>query len=80
MIRRVLTLSLLLALGTGCPHAWGKGGSIDMALRKDLEEERKSRGLVFPCKMPQKEWLELCSDANGRMTSDACPPECRPRQ
>ena len=79
MTHRFLMLALIVASGTGCPHAWVKGGTMDMALRKDLEAERRSKGLVFPCKMPREKWLELCSDANGRAPSGSCPPECRPR-
>jgi hypothetical protein len=55
---------------------------MDMALRKDMEAERRSRGLVFSCDMPREEWLELCLDENenGRTTSEECPKECRPRE
>jgi hypothetical protein len=80
MIRRVLTLTLLLTWVTGCPHAWVKGGTLDMALRKDLEAERRSKGLVFPCNMAGEKWLEICSNQNGRTTSARCPSECRPRE
>lgn len=78
MKHRVLTLALLLSWGTGCPHAWVKGGTMDMALRKDLEAERRSKWLVFPCDMPREKWLRLCSNKNGRTTSASCPQECRP--
>lgn len=80
MMRRLMTLTLLLAVETGCPHAWRKGGTIDMALEKDLDEERKTYRLDFPCKMSKEEWLNLCSDDNGHRTSPDCPKECRPRR
>jgi hypothetical protein len=49
-----------------------------MALRKDMEAERRSRGLMFSCDMPREKWLQLCSNKNGRTTSASCPQECWP--
>lgn len=31
--------ALLLAAGLGCPHAFGRGGTIDKAVHKDLMEQ-----------------------------------------
>lgn len=67
-------LLLLLAVMTGCPHAFGRGGTIDMAIRKDVTEYYSKRR----CTMPQNEWLETCDNRNGRKTKPACPKECRP--
>ena len=78
--RPLMLLSLLLlAVMTGCPHAFGKGGTLDMALRKDMQEERRSRRLEFPCDMPHEKWLVLCSavDDQGRTISPDCPKNCR---
>lgn len=67
-------LVLLLAVMTGCPHAFGKGGTIDMAIRKDMAEYYSKRR----CDMPRSEWLEICDNSNGRTTRRECPKECRP--
>jgi hypothetical protein len=74
--RRLLTLALLLTVETGCPHAFGRGGTIEMALRKDLSESYSNRS----CHMPHEKWLEICDDSNGRTTQPDCPRECRPRK
>ena len=33
----------VLALGTGCPHTYRKGGKLDRAMRKDMEEKFQER-------------------------------------
>ncbi len=33
----------LLALGTGCPHTYRKGGKLDRAMQKDMEEKFEER-------------------------------------
>jgi len=75
--RPLMLLSfLLLAVMTGCPHAFGKGGTLDMALRKDMAEYySKPR-----CTMPRNEWMEICDNSNGRKTKSECPEKCRPRE
>jgi hypothetical protein len=40
---RLVFASLLLAVGTGCPHDWMIGGTMDEAMQKDLQEEREAR-------------------------------------
>jgi len=35
MTRRLVVLVLLLTMETGCPHAWGRGGTIEVAPQKD---------------------------------------------
>jgi hypothetical protein len=34
--------ALLLASALGCPHAFGRGGTIDRAVHKDLMEQLKN--------------------------------------
>jgi hypothetical protein len=74
MPRRLLVLALLLAVETGCPHAWGRDGTIEMALRRDLTESRENRS----CKLSIDKWRELCRDAENPILA-GCPPECRYR-
>ncbi len=74
MTGRLLVLALLLAVETGCPHAWGRDGTIEMALRRDLTESRVNR----PCKLSTDEWKELCVDAENPILA-GCPVECRVR-
>jgi len=75
--RPLMLLSLLLlAVMTGCPHAFGKGGTIDMAIRKDMAEYY----LKPRCTMSRNEWLEICDNSNGRKTKRECPEKCRPRE
>lgn len=39
---RVLTPALLLlTVGTGCPHDWMIGGTMDEAMQKDYNEKRR---------------------------------------
>ncbi len=38
MICRRVMLTLLLTGVTGCPHNWRKGGAMDMAMEKDLQQ------------------------------------------
>ena len=73
MPRRLLVLALL-AVETGCPHAWGRDGTIEMALRRDLTESRVNR----PCQLSPETWREICRDAKNPILS-GCPVECRPR-
>ncbi len=72
--RPLLLLLLLLTVMTGCPHAFGRGGTIEMALHKDMTEYYLGRR----CSMPQNTWLEMCDNRNGRKTKPECPKECRP--
>ncbi len=74
MPRRLLVVLLLLTVETGCPHAWGRGGTIDMALSRDLTESRVNR----PCPLSDAKWRELCVDAKNPILA-GCPVECRSR-
>lgn len=41
-------LCALSLVGTlGCPHAFGRGGTIDRAMRKDLKERLKNGGCTL---------------------------------
>lgn len=77
MPRRLLKVVLLLATQTGCPHEWGRGGTLDMAMEKDMREyPRKTT-----CTLDEEEWVERCKGYD-HMPSSArtkCPEECRPR-
>lgn len=75
MTGRLLVLALLLAVETGCPHASGRDGTIEMALRRDLTESRVNR----PCQLSTEKWNELCVDAENPILA-GCPPECRRRK
>jgi hypothetical protein len=72
MTGRLLVLALLLAVETGCPHAWGRDGTIEMALRRDLTESRINR----PCDLSPETWRKICKDAKNPILA-GCPPECR---
>lgn len=74
MSKRLLTAMLLLAVETGCPHAFGRDGTIDMAMRKDMAEYYKNRN----CPMPIEEWEDLCDNQHGHETQPECPKECEP--
>lgn len=77
MPRRLLLLVPLLVLETGCPHAWGRGGTIDEALAKDMRESLSNRG----CKLEDEEWWEQCGEdfwSRPGIEQRACPRECRP--
>jgi hypothetical protein len=74
--RRLLALTPLITVGTGCPHAFGRGGTIEMALRKDMSEYYSNRA----CHMPHKRWLEFCDNRNGRKIQPECPKACRPQE
>jgi hypothetical protein len=46
---------LWLAGGTGCPHAFGRGGTVDRAVAKDMEERLED----YPDCTPEV-YQELC--------------------
>jgi len=76
MSRRLLMLALLLTVETGCPHAWGRGGTIDMAVRKDINESWRDG-----CWISKEAWYAVCGDEFWRRPKDEwwrCPESCRP--
>ncbi|WNG44152.1 hypothetical protein F0U60_08570 [Archangium minus] len=77
MPRRLLMLVPLLVLETGCPHAWGRGGTIDKALAKDMREYLSNRN----CTLEDEEWWEQCGEdfwIRPRIEQNECPLECYP--
>jgi hypothetical protein len=65
-------------VGTGCPEElYGKGGSLDDAMAKDVEEQQDERqrelGKPVPCP-PGKHLMWSCDDEKRRET---CHWECR---
>ncbi|PTL77077.1 hypothetical protein [Vitiosangium sp. GDMCC 1.1324] len=43
----LMTMVGLLMLGTGCPHTYRKGGKLDRAMQKDMEERFDERDAEF---------------------------------
>ncbi len=35
--RKMVMLAMLLGMETGCPEEWGKGGTVDRAVAKDVK-------------------------------------------
>ncbi|MCY1081669.1 hypothetical protein [Archangium lansingense] len=73
----MLMLVPLLALGTGCPHAWGRGGTIDEALAKDMREYLSNQN----CTLEDEEWQEQCGEdfwSRPGVAQRSCPLECWP--
>jgi hypothetical protein len=63
---------LLLALGTGCPHTWGRGGTIDRALEKDIQKRLREHR----CHIGPDQWIELCAEPEDWDVLN-CPPACQ---
>jgi hypothetical protein len=78
MAGRILMLALLLTVQVGCPHAWGRDGTIEQALKRDQLEYSSMR----QCPLDVEEWIDVCEDyhkrSNNPMAQRLCPPECRP--
>ena len=81
-MRRLIMLgsALLVGLGgSGCPEVYGKGGSLDDAMREDIEAEQEDRRRI------QDRWksrsAEPCPEGKTRKmecdASDACRWVCR---
>lgn len=67
----------LLTLCVACPETWRKGGSIDRAMEKDVQDERRDLRRPSRCPMSDEEWAKLCVDSTGKGVSAQCLPECR---
>jgi len=78
MARRLLVLTLLLTVQLGCPHAWGREGTVEQALKRDLIEYSAMRG----CGLDRDEWVDICAAFHERKNNPTaqrlCPLECRP--
>ncbi|WP_375768663.1 hypothetical protein NR798_44465 [Archangium gephyra] len=74
----LMLLPLLLIATVGCPHAWGREGTLEQALERDMLEYYS----MSDCALDDGEWMKLCKNYHGRgNTPEAqqdCPPECRP--
>jgi hypothetical protein len=72
---RLLVCTVLLGLGSGCPHAWSREGTIERAARRDWQEWM-ARG---NCKLDGETWIRDCKNyktEDGEHTR--CPQACRP--
>ncbi len=76
MPRRLLWL--LLAVGTGCPHSWRKGGAIDMMIEKNIWDNANSSNRS--CQMSPQEWDVKCKNFTSKTREEKfqCPLECQP--
>jgi hypothetical protein len=78
MARRLLLLTLLLTAQVGCPHAWGRGGTIEEALARDINEYYSMRN----CSLDEEAWENSCLGFHQKKDDPEaqkdCPPECRP--
>ena len=72
--RLVIVSTLLLAVCSGCPRTWGRGGAMDRAMAKDIQEnvQRQKQS----CTLSEAEWEERCEDPADWEYFD-CPQECR---
>ena len=77
MVRWSLLSIPLLVLCTACPEVWGRDGTIEKAMAKDVRDEVMKRRRPPNCHMSDEEWVELCDDGNGQNASDECPDDCR---
>ncbi|MFY0566257.1 hypothetical protein ACN28E_20810 [Archangium lansingense] len=78
MPRRLPILVLLLAVETGCPHTWRKGGAVDMMIERNMWEG--SGVAKRPCQMDLHEWNEKCRGFKNKTREEKfqCPKECQP--
>jgi len=78
MVRRLVMLTLLLSVQTGCPHAWGRDGTIEEALKRDMDAYYSMPN----CTLEKAEWDDVCATFYERKDNPAaqelCPLECRP--
>ncbi|WP_375768896.1 hypothetical protein NR798_45665 [Archangium gephyra] len=71
--RGVLSLTVWMAMGTGCPETWREGGTIDRAMAKDLAEELHRHD----CYLSEDEWVEKCGVSPEDWTQSGCPHACQ---
>jgi hypothetical protein len=72
MSRRRLVLMLLLTGVTGCPETWGRDGTIERALHRDVLENYLEDST---CDLGREEWLDFCGTEDGRRPA-SCPEGC----
>ncbi|MFE8603471.1 hypothetical protein [Archangium violaceum] len=71
--RGVLTFTVWMAMGTGCPETWREGGTIDRAMAKDLAEEMHRHD----CLLSDEEWKKHCRVPPELWESKGCPHACQ---
>jgi hypothetical protein len=70
--RWVFAVTVVMAVGTGCPETWRKGGMIDRAMAKDIAEGLRR----YNCHLSRDEWRDQCR--TEELWEDLeCPPECQ---
>ncbi|WP_160174644.1 hypothetical protein [Archangium violaceum] len=69
----MLTFTVWMAMGTGCPETWREGGTIDRAMAKDLAEEMHRHD----CFLSKEEWETRCNVPPEQWENEECPHECR---
>lgn len=62
----------LLIISTGCPDTWGKGGKMDRAMAKDIQQATGQKD----CLLDEDE-LEYRCESKELWTIRGCPPECQ---
>lgn len=67
--RLVAVSTLLLAVGTACPPDWEKGGTIDQAIERDLNEQ------LNPPACPEGKTLRVDPGCKKSQSHD-CPLVC----
>lgn len=70
-LRVVLGFGSLLLIGTGCPHAWMKGGTVDRTMAKDMRE------MLDDDDEPCPEGMTLKEDCSQRLADGSCPLTCQ---
>lgn len=71
MCRQRVWLCAVAALCLGCPEDFGMGGTIDDAMRKDIQARLEDKN-AYECP-PREEVQRRCADPK----SERCPQECR---
>ncbi len=66
----------LPVLCTACPEVWGREGTIEKAMAKDIDEEVSRRGRPSDCPLSDEEWAEVCDSGSDRERAQLCPDDC----
>jgi hypothetical protein len=72
--RLAVASTLLLGLCAACPRTWGRGGTMDRAMAKDIRENLQRNKPA--CLLTEAEWADRCEDPDDWEFFD-CPKECR---
>jgi hypothetical protein len=79
--RAMLTVAMgLLVLGTGCPEVYGKGGTLDQAMEKDLKAMQEERRRELRERNPDDDEEGQCPEGKVEVrdcTSLPCKVECQ---